>query len=204
MKKLFVGALSMAVIFSLSPELGSAQSKCPAEVAQAKEMLSKSKKKASVKPDDVQAPRVLAGARGNQDVQSPRGNQNVQSPRENQNVQSPRGNQDVQSPRGNQNVQSPRENQNVQSPRGNQDVQSPRGNQNVQSPRENQNVQSPRAGQDVQAPRTPAGATAAAPPSTADITKAGALVKQAEAACKSGNMTLAAEKAKDAMALLKQ
>ena len=177
MKKLFVGALSMAVIFSLSPELGSAQSKCPAEVAQAKEMLSKSKKMASVKPDDVQAPRVLAGARGNQDVQSPRGNQNVQSPRENQNVQSPRGNQDVQSPRG---------------------------NQNVQSPRENQNVQSPRAGQDVQAPRTPAGATAAAPPSTADITKAGALVKQAEAACKSGNMTLAAEKAKDAMALLKQ
>jgi len=192
MKKLFAGAVSIAVLLSLSPAVSLAQSKCPAEVAQAKEMLSKSKKVASVKPEDIQAPRTMAGAR-----------QEVAAPRENQNVQSPRGNQDVQSPRGNQNVQSPRGNQDVQSPRGNQDVQSPRGNQNVQSPRENQNVQSPRGNQDVQAPRTPAGAATAAPPSKADITKAGSLVKQAEAACKSGNMTVAAEKAKAAMALLK-
>ena len=106
MKKLFAGAVSIAVLLSLSPALSHAQSKCPAEVAQAKEMLSKSKKVASVKPEDIQAPRTMAGAR-----------QEVAAPRENQNVQSPRGNQDVQSPRGNQNVQSPRGNQDVQSPR---------------------------------------------------------------------------------------
>src|SRR6266540_1130691 len=124
MKKLFATVLSVAVAMSLSPALTSAQSaSCPAEVAQAKEMLSK-KQVASINSQDVQAPRSLAGARSNENVQSPRGNQDVQSPRGNQDVQSPRGNQDVQSPRGNQDVQSPRGNQNVQSPRGNQDVQS--------------------------------------------------------------------------------
>src|SRR5574342_720514 len=114
MKKLFAGILSVAVGLSLSPAMGTAQTSCPAEVAQAKDLLSK--KTAMVKPDDIQAPRSLAGARSNESVQSPRGNQDVQSPR---------GNQDVQSPRGNQNIQSPRGNQDVQSPRGNQDVQSP-------------------------------------------------------------------------------
>src|SRR5215813_11727094 len=159
MKKLFAAVLSLAVATSLSPAVISAQAAtCPAEVAQAKEMLSK-KQIASTSSQDVQAPRSLAGARSNDSVQSPRGNQDVQSPRSlagarsNENVQSPRGNQDVQSPRGNQNIQSPRGNQDVQSPRGNQDVQSPRGNQNVQSPRGNQDVQSPRGNQDVQSPR---------------------------------------------------
>src|SRR6266436_3149240 len=117
MKKLFAMVLSVAVAMSLSPALTSAQSaSCPAEVGQAKEMLSK-KQVASINSQDVQAPRSLAGARSNENVQSPRGNQDVQSPRGNQDVQSPRGNQDVQSPRGNQDVQSPRGNQNVQSPR---------------------------------------------------------------------------------------
>ena len=175
MKKLFAGVLSAAVVFSLSPGPSPAQSSCPAEVSQAKEMLSKVRKTAVVKPEDVEVPRAMAGAR------------------ENQNVQSPRGSQDVESPRGNQNVQSPR---------GNQDVQSPRGNQDVQSPRENENVQSPRGNQDVQAPRTMAGATTPAQPTRAEITKAGSLVKQAESACKAGNTTLATEKAKAAMALL--
>ena len=219
MKKLFAAVLSVAVALSLSPAIVTAQTKCPAEVAQAKSLLSK--KTASVKPDDVQAPRTLAGSRGNENVQSPRGNQDVQSPRGNQNVQSPRGNQDVQSPRGNQDVQSPRENQNVQSPRGNQDVQSPRGNQDVQSPRGNQDVQSPRGNQDVQSPRgnqdvqsprgnqdvqsprAGAGATATAQAPRVDMKKATSLVKEADAACKAGNMTLASEKAKAALALLK-
>jgi hypothetical protein len=201
MKELFAVVLSVAVALSLSPAIGTAQTKCPAEVAQAKSMLSK--KTASVKPDDVQAPRTLAGSRGNENVQSPRGNQDVQSPRGNQNVQSPRGNQDVQSPRGNQDVQSPRGNQDVQSPRGNQDVQSPRSNQNVQSPRGNQDVQSPRGNQDVQSPRAGAGATTSAQAPRADMKKATSLVKEAEAACKAGNMTLASEKAKAALALLK-
>ena len=174
MKKLFAGVLSVAVALSLSPAMGTAQTKCPAEVAQAKDMLSK--KTASVKPDDIQAPRSLAGARSNENVQSPRGNQDVQSPRGNQNVQSPRGNQDVQSPRGNQDVQSPR---------GNQDVQSPRGNQ------------------DVQSPRAAAGSATTAQAPRADMTKATSLVKEAEAACKAGNMTLASDKAKAALAILK-
>src|SRR5262245_5067556 len=159
MKKLFAAILSVAVATSLSPAVISAQAAtCPAEVAQAKEMLSK-KQIASTSSQDVQAPRSLAGARSNDSVQSPRGNQDVQSPRGNQDVQAPRSlagarsNENVQSPRGNQDVQSPRGNQNIQSPRGNQDVQSPRGNQDVQSPRGNQDVQSPRGNQDVQSPR---------------------------------------------------
>jgi hypothetical protein len=174
MKKLFAAVLSVAVALSLSPALGMAQTNCPAEVAQAKDMLSK--KTASVKPDDIQAPRSLAGARSNEATQAPRGNQNVQAPRGNQDVQAPRGNQDVQAPRGNQNVQAPR---------GNQDVQAPRGNQ------------------DVQAPRSGAGSIATAQAPRADVKKATALVKAAEAACKAGKMKLAADKAKAALAILK-
>ena len=209
MKKLFATVLSVAVAMSLSPALASAQStSCPAEVAQAKAMLSK-KQVASINSQDVQAPRSLAGARSNENVQSPRGNQDVQSPRGNQDVQAPRSlagarsNENVQSPRGNQDVQSPRGNQDVQSPRGNQDVQSPRGNQNVQSPRSNQDVQSPRGNQNVQSPRSGSGATASSQAPRADISKAASLVKDAEAACKTGNMTMASDKAKAAIELLK-
>ena len=139
MKKLFAAVLSVAVALSLSPAMGTAQTNCPAEVAQAKDMLSK--KTASVKPDDVQAPRSLAGARSNEGTQ--------------------------------------------QAPRGNQDVQSPRGNQ------------------DIQSPRTGAGSTTTAQAPRADMTKAASLVKQAEAACKAGNMKLATDKAKAALAILK-
>ena len=219
MKKCLVVILGFVLAAPALPELGTAQTACPPEVGQAKEMLSQ-KQMADVKPEDVQAPRSIAGSRqdiqsprGNQDVQSPRGNQNVQSPRGNQDVQSPRGNQDVQSPRGNQDVQSPRGNQNVQSPRGNQDVQSPRGNQDVQSPRGNQNtqsprgnqdVQSPRGNQDVQSPRTGTGTTASSQaPRSSNLKKAASLVKEAEAACKAGNMTQASKKAKSALALMK-
>src|SRR5215510_14977716 len=114
MKKLFAAVLSLAVATSLSPAVISAQAAtCPAEVAQAKEMLSK-KQIASTSSQDVQAPRSLAGARSNDNVQSPRGNQDVQSPRGNQDVQSPRGNQDVQAPRS---LAGARTNENVQSPR---------------------------------------------------------------------------------------
>jgi hypothetical protein len=165
MKKLFAAVLSVAVALSLSPAVGTAQSNCPAEVTQAKDMLSK--KTASVKPEDIQAPRSLAGARSNEGVQSPRGNQDVQSPR------------------------------------GNQDVQSPRGNQDVQSPRGNQTVQSPRGNQDIQSPRSGAGSATTTQAARGDMTKAASLVKEAEAACKSGNMKVAADKAKAALAILK-
>src|ERR1044071_1500184 len=200
MKKLFAGVLSVAVAMSLSPALASAQStSCPAEVAQAKAMLSK-KQVASINSQDVQAPRSLAGARSNENVQSPRGNQDLQSPRGNQDVQAPRS---LAGARSNENVQSPRGNQDLQSPRGNQDVQSPRGNQDVQSPRGNQNVQSPRGNQDVQSPRSGSGTTASSQAPRADISKAASLVKDAEAACKTGNMTVASDKAKAAIELLK-
>ena len=82
-----------------------------------------------------------------------------------------------------QDVQAPRS-QDVQAPRS-QDVQAPRS-QDVQAPR-SQDVQAPRS-QDVQAPR---------------ISKARALIRDSEAACKKGDLTLSAQKAKDALAALK-
>jgi len=147
MKKLFAAVLSVAVAVSLSPVVSSAQSTCPAEVAQAKDMLTK--KTAAAKADNDQVPRSLAGAR-----------QNV-----------------AQAPRENQNVQAPRENQNVQAPRTNEEIN--------------------------QAPRSGAGATTTAQALRADMTKAASLVKQAEAACKAGNLTQASDKAKAALAILK-
>lgn len=84
--------------------------------------------------------------------------------------------QDVQAPRG-QEVQAPK-GQEVQAPRGKQDVQAPRG----------QEVQAPRGKQDVQAPR---------------LDDARKLVREAEAACKKGDMALSASKAKEAIELLK-
>jgi hypothetical protein len=109
------------------------------------------------------------------------------------NPQTARAQQDIQAPRSqagskSQDIQAPRGSQDVQAPRGNQDVQAPRSNQNVQAPRGSQDVQAPRGNQDVQAPR---------------VKEAGALVRQANAACKKGDMTTAAQKAKEALALLK-
>src|SRR3989442_1355636 len=89
MKKLLAAVLSVAVAVPRSPALGSApSSSCPAEVTRAKDLLNK--KRASVNPEDPQAQRSVAGARGNHELQAPRGNQNVQAPRGNQNVQAPR------------------------------------------------------------------------------------------------------------------
>ena len=99
--------------------------------------------------------------------------------------------QDVQAPRSLAGARS----QDVQAPRS-QDVQAPRG-QDIQAPR-SQNIQAPRS-QDVQAPRT----QVAQSPRSAEFNKAATLVKEAEAACKAGNMTMASDKAKAAMELLK-
>src|SRR5262249_31458721 len=121
-KALLVASLGIVLAVPALPDPGVAQSGCPTEVEQAKEMLRQ--KSAAINPDDVQVPRAMAGAR--QDVQSPRGNQDVQSPR---------GNQDVQSPRGNQDVQTPRQTQDVQSPSGKQALTTPPGAENVDAPR---------------------------------------------------------------------
>jgi hypothetical protein len=159
MKRLFATLMSVAVMATFTP-VGEAQTSCPAEVSKAKELLAM--KGSVAKGQDVQAPRSLAGARG-QDTQAPRG----------QDTQAPRG-QDTQAPRG----------QDTQAPRG-QDTQAPRG-QDTQAPR----------GQDTQAPR----AAAAAKPGSS---KATALIKEAEAACKAGDMTTAKAKAEAAIAELK-
>ena len=78
--------------------------------------------------------------------------------------------------------------QEIQAPRG-QEIQAPRG-QEIQAPR-GQEIQAPRS-QEVQAPRSP------------QFMKASALVSEAEAACKAGKSSLAADKAKAAMELLKK
>jgi hypothetical protein len=138
MKRCLVVMLGFVLAVPALPDLGTAQTACPPEVEQAKEMLNQ-KQKAEVKPEDVAAPRSMAGAR--------------------------------------------------------QDIQSPRGNQDVQSPRGNQDVQSPRAGT-----TTTAGSQA---PRSSNLKKAASLVKEAETACKAGNMSQASKKAKSALALMK-
>src|SRR5215472_13797169 len=109
MKKLLATLMSVAFVAAFTP-ISEAQTSCPAEVSKAKELLAM--KGSVAKDQDLQAPRSLAGARG-QDVQAPRG-QDLQAPR-GQDVQAPRG-QDVQAPRG----------QDIQAPRG-QDRNAPRG-----------------------------------------------------------------------------
>ena len=195
MKKFFAVVMSAAMVAGFAP-VAQAQSSCPAEVAEAKAILSK--KSSTARAQDVQAPRSLAGARQEQaprgqDVQAPRG-QDVQAPR-GQRQEAPRG-QDVQAPRG---QEAPR-GQDVQAPRG-QDVQAPRG-QRQEAPR-GQDVQAPRGqeaprGQDVQAPRSLAGSQA-----SGSISKAAQLVKDAEAACKAGDNKTAKDKATEALSILR-
>src|SRR5436309_819799 len=154
MKRLFAAIMSVAVFGALAPAVD-AQSSCPSEVQQAKEMFAK-----VAKTPDVQAPRTLAGAR--------------------QEMQAPRGKEDVQAPRA---LAGARNQRDVQAPRGKRDVQAPRGKQDVQAPRSDQG-----AGQAVQAPRG------------GDAAK---LIREAEAACKAGNMAEAKAKAEAAIGILK-
>jgi len=130
------------------------------------------------KKTSAQAPKSLAGARG-QDVQSARG-QDIQAPRS---LAGARG-QDVQSARG----------QDAQAARG-QDAQAARG-QDAQAAR-GQDAQAAR-GQDIQTAR---GGSASKP--SGDISKASGLIKEAEAACKAGDMKSAKEKAEAAISALK-
>jgi hypothetical protein len=115
-----------------------------------------------------------AGASGPQDVQAPRS----QAAARTQDVNAPRT-RDLNAPRT-QEVNAPRT----------QDVNAPR-TQEVNAPR-TQEVQAPRGAkvreQDIDAPR---------------VKKAEALVSQAQAACKKGDMAGASAKAKQALALLK-
>src|SRR2546430_1982951 len=118
-----------------------------------------------------------------------------------QDVQAPRSlagsRQDIQAPRAGQDIQAPRAGQDIQAPRAGQDIQAPRAGQDIQAPRAGQDIQAPRAGQDIQAPRSLAGAKSS---SGSDAVK---LVREAEAACKAGNMDTAKAKAVEAMGLMK-
>jgi hypothetical protein len=98
--------------------------------------------------------------------------------------------------RANSSLQAGARSQDVQSPR-NQDTQSPRG-QGVQSSR-SQDVQSPR-NQDVQSPR----GQQPAPQSAQQRQQATQLVSEAAAACDAGNPSVASQKAREAMALLRR
>jgi hypothetical protein len=184
MKAICACAFATALLTLPSSPMALEAENCPPEVAAAKTMLSKAAptaSKATARAQDTQASRQLAGAR-QQDIQAPRG-QDVQAPRQ-QDVQAPRG-QDVQAPRA-QEIQAPKSQQEIQAPRAKQqDVQAPK-QQDVQAPR-GQDMQAPR-GQDIQAPR---------------LANARKLVREAEAACKKGDMALSASKAKEAMELLK-
>jgi hypothetical protein len=177
MRKLVPATVSLTCLMMLGPPSASAAQQC-AEVESAKAALRTNGPQAGARSQDVQSPR-------NQDTQSPRG-QGMQSSRS-QDVQSPRSNQDVQAPRS-QDIQAPRQ-QDVQSPRNQQDVQSPRS-QDIQSPRNNQDVQSPRGQQPA--------------PQSAQRQQATQLVNEAAAACDAGNPTVASQKAREAMALLRR
>jgi hypothetical protein len=177
MRKLVPAIVSLTCLMILGPPSASAAQQC-AEVESAKAALRTNGPQAGARSQDVQSPR-------NQDTQSPRG-QGMQSSRS-QDVQSPRSNQDVQAPRS-QDIQAPRQ-QDVQSPRNQQDVQSPRS-QDIQSPRNNQDVQSPRGQQPA--------------PQSAQRQQATQLVNEAAAACDAGNPTVASQKAREAMALLRR
>jgi hypothetical protein len=188
-------ALSLiALMVAVAPIPASAQVACPPEVQAAKSAL-KTRQDAMAK---ASPPRTPAGARTPE--AAPRG-QSVEAPRE-EPVQAPRG-QSVEAPRE-EPVQAPR-GQSVQAPRE-EPVQAPRG-QSVQAPRE-EPVQAPR-GASAQAPRAPAGAQeqdargAASPGSAMKLDQAAQLVKDAEAACATNDMTRASASAKAALEVLK-
>ena len=166
----------VAALLSVPP-LVSAADKCPAELSQAKAMLSKATTASSKTSATGQPPRQLAGAKA-QDIQAPRA-QDIQAPRA-QDIQAPRA-QDVQAPRA----------QDVQAPRA-QDIQAPRA-QDIQAPR----AQAPKGDTppDIQVPR--------GPDDKARLDNARKLISDSEAACKKGDMTTSASKAKEAIGLLK-
>ena len=212
MKRFLATIMSVAVVAAFSP-MASAQTACPPEVAKAKAMLSQK--------STTQAPRTLAGARTQQDPQAARGQDVQQAPRSlagarsqmdpqaarGENPQAARG-ENPQAARG-ENPQAARgENpqaargENPQAARG-ENPQAARG-ENPQAARgENpqaargENPQAPR-GQDVQTAR---GSSAAKP--SGDVNKASGLIKEAEAACKAGDVKSAKEKADAAISILK-
>src|SRR5574337_580804 len=194
MRKLFA-TLTIFFLF-VAPVIVEAAN-CPAEVQTAKDML----KKQSAKADESQAPRALAGARSeanaprSQESNAPR-SQDSNAPRVGGESSAPRS-QDSNAPRASREANAPRS-QESNAPRTlggamSREANAPRS-QESNAPRATRESNAPR-GQDSAAPRTAASAP--------QVSKARILVKDAEAACKAGDMTKATEKAKAAMELLK-
>src|SRR2546428_14070028 len=107
MKRLFAAIMSVAVFGALAPVVD-AQSSCPTEVQQAKEMFGK-----VAKTPDVQAPRTLAGARperqapgGKEDGQEPRAHAGGRNPGE---EQAARGEEGVEAVGGQEGDQAARD-----------------------------------------------------------------------------------------------
>lgn len=194
MRKLFA-TLTIFFLF-VAPVIVEAAN-CPAEVQTAKDML----KKQSAKADESQAPRALAGARSeanaprSQESNAPR-SQDSNAPRVGGESNAPRS-QESNAPRTLGGAMSRESNaprsQESNAPRGGGESNAPRS-QDSNAPRATRESNAPR-GQDSAAPRTAASAP--------QVSKARILVKDAEAACKAGDMTKATEKAKAAMELLK-
>jgi hypothetical protein len=134
---------------------------------------------ASGVPAADKCPAELAQAKAA--LKTARAPQDIQSPRSQAGAKA----QDIQSPRT-QEIQAPRGQQDIQAPRGQQEIQAPR-TQEIEAPRSQQEIPVPR-GQEIQAPR---------------VAKAAALVKEADAACKKGDMALSAKKAREALGLLR-
>ena len=188
MKKVLAVVVSGLTAVSLSATAGSADTSCAMEVSQAKAML---QQKQQVSKSEVQAPRSLAGARVQE---APRSQQ--EAPRTQQDVQAPRslaGARIQEAPRSQQ--EAPRSAQ--EAPRSAQEA--PRSTQ--EAPRNIQ--QAPRSQQEAprSAQEAPRGQQLSAP--RGDLAKATALVNEADAACKAGNNSLASQKAKAAMDLIK-
>jgi hypothetical protein len=184
MKELIVALMMLAAI-AAAPDTVTAQMPCPQEVETAKQML-----KSYLTAEPVKPPRSAAAARQGATAQR---SEEIQAPREQQDIQAPRS-RPAQAPRGQDEIQAPREQQDIQAPRS-RPAQAPRGQDEIQAPREQQDIQAPRS-KDVQAPRAVNGKEDVAPRSRA-------LIRDAEAACKRGDMAAASEKANAAIEILK-
>src|SRR5256712_14053085 len=122
MKRLFAAIMSVAVFGALAPAVD-AQSSCPSEVQQAKEMFAK-----VAKTPDVQAPRTLAGAR--QEMEAPGGKEDVRAPRGHAGARNQSGEEEA---RGKEGGQEPRGKEGGEARRGKEGREGWRRRERVQS-----------------------------------------------------------------------
>ena len=194
MRKLFA---TLTIFFLFVAPLAVEAANCPTEVEAAKEML----KKQTAKADEIQTPRALAGARTQVDQASRSKEDQASRAKEDQASrtkvdQASRSKEDQASRSKIDQASRSKEDQasrtkEDQASRSKEDQASRSKVDQASRSKEDQASR----GQDAGTPR----ATAGAP----QLSKARTLVNEADAACKVGDMTKAAAKAKAAMELLK-